>query len=100
MYLRRTAGKVAAAGCVFMAVLFAWTTAKPAYADNWVKLSGVETLHELVSGAKVEFELKEGVIATGEYFADGTARIEAWNETFSRTWEVRGDDQVCYSSAW
>jgi len=38
-----------------------------------------------------------GVTAVGKYNADGTAEIEAWNETFRRTWEVKGDDQVCYS---
>ena len=46
-----------------------------------------------------EIELKPGVTASGEYYADGTARIEAWGETFLRTWQVSGDDQVCYSSA-
>jgi hypothetical protein len=71
----------------------------PTYADNWVGLSGAETLREFVSGAKVEIDLKPGVTATGEYFGDGTAKIEAWGETFPRTWELRGDDQVCYMSA-
>ena len=70
----------------------------PAYADDWAKLSGAETLQELVSGARAEIQLKPGVIAIGEYYADGTAKIEAWGETFPRTWKVRGDDQVCYTS--
>jgi len=34
----------------------------------------------------------------GEYYPDGTAKIEAWNEVFPRTWEVRGGDQVCFLS--
>jgi len=71
----------------------------PTYAANWANLSGVETLREFVSGARVEIDLMPGVIATGEYNADGSAKIEAWGETFRRTWEVRGDDQVCYLSA-
>ncbi len=70
-----------------------------AYADDWAKLSGAETLQKFVSGARAEIQLKPGVIAIGEYYADGTAKIEAWGETFSRTWEVRGDDRVCYTSA-
>jgi len=74
-------------------------TTRPAYADNWVDLSGAETLREFVAGASAEIKLKDGVVATGEYYEDGTAKIEAWGETFPRTWEVRGDDQVCYSSA-
>jgi len=71
----------------------------PTYAANWVNLSGAETLRAFVSGAKAEIDLKPGVTATGEYYGDGTAKIEAWGETFLRTWEVRGDDQVCYISA-
>ncbi len=80
-------------------LLLAVSTAKPAYADNWVSLSGADTLRELVTGTNAEIELKPGVTASGEYYADGTARIEAWGETFLRTWQVIGDDQVCYSSA-
>ncbi len=72
---------------------------RPVYADDWVSLSGAETLRELVSGTTAEIELKPGVTASGEYNADGTATIEAWGETFLRTWQVSGDDQVCYSSA-
>ncbi len=79
-------------------VLLAMSTAKPAYADNWVSLSGADTLRELVTGTNAEIELKPDVTASGEYYADGTARIEAWGETFLRTWQVSGDDQVCYSA--
>ena len=80
-------------------VLLTVSTAKPAYADNWEGISGAATLRELVTDMTAEIELKPGVTATGEYYADGTARIEAWGETFLRTWQVSGDDQVCYSSA-
>ncbi len=80
-------------------LLLAVSMAKPAYADNWVGLSGADTLRELVTGTNVEIELMPGVTASGQYNADGTATIEAWDETFLRTWQVSGDDQVCYSSA-
>ena len=79
-------------------VLIAVWTDRLAYADDWVSLSGEETLREFVSGARAEIDLKPEVTAIGEYNADGTANIEAWGETFPRTWEVRGDDQVCYMS--
>ncbi len=79
-------------------VLLAVSMAKPAYADNWVGLSGADTLRELVTGTNVEIELMPDVTASGEYSADGTAKIEAWGETFLRTWQVSGDDQVCHSS--
>ncbi|MFC1688201.1 hypothetical protein ACFL07_00900 [Pseudomonadota bacterium] len=68
-----------------------------AYADDWQPLTGADALQNLVSGATAEIELKPGVTAVGEYHADGTAEIRAWDETFRRTWEVKGDDQVCYS---
>ena len=68
-----------------------------ASAENWQPLTGADTLQELVAGATAEIQLTPGVIAIGKYNADGTAEIEAWNETFRRTWSVKGDDQVCYS---
>jgi hypothetical protein len=70
----------------------------PVSAENWVDLTGADKLLELMSGAKPEIMLREGVVAKGEYFADGTAKIDAWGETFDRTWEVVGNEQVCYSS--
>jgi hypothetical protein len=69
-----------------------------AYADTWVEVTGSDTLRELVSGATATIEVDEDIRAVGKYFEDGTAKIEAWGETFDRTWEVQGDDQVCYSS--
>ena len=77
--------------------LFACVASPLAGADNWQPLTGADTLHKFVSGATAEIELKSGVTAIGKYHADGTAEIEAWNETFHRTWMVKGDDQVCYS---
>ncbi len=94
-----SASRLAALASCFALVLLAVSTAKPAYADNWRGISGAVTLRELVTDMTVEIELKPGVTATGEYYANGTARIEAWGETFLRNWHVSGDDQVCYSSA-
>jgi hypothetical protein len=69
-----------------------------ANADNWQPLTGAERLHTFVSGATVDIQLLPGVTAVGTYHADGTAQISAWNEIFERTWKVKGDDQVCYTS--
>ena len=77
--------------------LFVCMASSLAYAANWQPLTGADTLQKLVSGATAEIELTPGVTAVGTYHADGTAEIEAWNETFRRTWSVKGDDQVCYS---
>ena len=59
-------------------------------ADEWERMEGAEELEAFVSGATAEITLKHGVVARGEYSPDGTAKIEAWNEVFHRTWEVRG----------
>ncbi|MCX2983433.1 hypothetical protein EYC98_21445 [Halieaceae bacterium IMCC14734] len=67
-------------------------------AEDWTAVAGQENLTALISGATAEIEVKEGVLVIGKYLADGTAKISAWGETFDRTWAVKGDDQVCYSS--
>lgn len=82
--------------CLFYMMLISIATSGTAHADNWVDLSGTERLRELVSGVTAEIEVRPGVIVTAEYFEDGTATIKAWDETFARTWEVRGD-HVCFS---
>jgi len=78
-------------------VLVACMASPQAYAENWQALEGADNLRDFVSGATAEIELKPGVTAVGKYHADGSAEIEAWNETFRRTWSVEGDDQVCYT---
>ena len=68
------------------------------HAEEWAPLDGADALRDLVAGATAEIELKPGEVAVGQYRADGTATITAWGETYARTWEVVGDDRVCYSS--
>jgi hypothetical protein len=74
------------------------TCLPPAFADNWEPMTGADTLREFVADATAEITLRPGVTAVGKYHADGTAQIRAWNETFQRSWAVKGEDQVCYSS--
>lgn len=81
----------------FATLLITLALSPQAKADNWQPITGAEALQQLVSGATAEIELQPGVTAVGKYNADGTAEIEAWNETFRRTWVVKGDDQVCYT---
>ena len=69
-----------------------------AYADIWQAVTGASALKQLVSGATAHIELQPGMTAVGTYRADGSAEIEAWGETFLRTWQVSSDDQVCYTS--
>ncbi len=79
-------------------LLTACLASQIALADNWQPLTGAERLQAFVSGATVDIQIRPGVTAVGAYHPDGTAEIRAWNETFPRTWEVKGDDQVCYTS--
>jgi hypothetical protein len=80
--------------CGLLLVFFVSST----FADNWEPMTGADTLHEFVAGATAEIALTPEVTAVGTYNADGTAQIKAWNETFQRSWAVKGEDQVCYSS--
>ena len=75
-------------------LVFGGLLASPASADTWVEVTDSDTLRELVSGATATIEIDEDISVSGSYFADGTAKIEAWGETFDRTWEIKGDDQV------
>jgi hypothetical protein len=81
-----------------LALLFLSVLPTESRADEWERMEGAEKLEAFVSGATAEITLKPGVVARGEYYPDGTAKIEAWDEVFPRTWQVRGDDRVCYSS--
>jgi len=81
-----------------VALLLACYVCQGAYAADWQPMTGTTTLQEFVAGATVEIQLTPDVMAVGTYHADGSAEIEAWNETFSRTWSVKDDDQVCYRS--
>ena len=81
----------------FTTLLITFVLSPLAYADNWQPLTGADALQSLVSGATSEIELSPGETVVGRYYADGTAEIEAWGETFNRTWVVKGDDQVCYT---
>ena len=49
-------------------------------ADDWERIVGADELRAFVSGATAEITLKSGVVARGEYYPDGTAKIEAWDE--------------------
>jgi hypothetical protein len=79
-------------------VLVSGFSVEAVHAATWSAVTGEEKLTKLVSGATAQIEIKPDVTVTGKYFADGTAKIEAWGETFDRTWRVKGDDQVCYTS--
>jgi len=83
----------------FATVLFCSIPSSGALANDWQPLVGSKQLRDFVSGARAVISVRPDLTAVGVYNADGTASLEAWGETFERTWLVRGEDQVCYSSA-
>lgn len=64
-------------------------------AQTWAPVTGADELSALFSDTVQEATLKDGVIARARYNADGAGILEAWNDTFERKWEVRGDDRIC-----
>ena len=68
-----------------------------AQTDQWQPVSGAETLRNFVSGLTAERTLPNGEISKAEYRADGTGTLYSWGASLSRTWSIKGDDQVCIS---
>jgi hypothetical protein len=66
-----------------------------AQAQTWEAITDAETLRALVSDAVFEGTLTTGAKAVTRYNADGTGVLTAWGETFERTWEIKGADQIC-----
>ena len=71
-----------------------------AQAGEWRPVTGVELLHELMSGTRAERELPNGGISRGEYYPDGTGIVHAWGASIPRIWSVKDDDQVCITAEW
>jgi hypothetical protein len=69
-----------------------------ANAADWKPIEDPALLRELFSDVLVQATLKDGVKAEANYNADGTGELRAWGETFARTWEIKGNDQVCIST--
>ena len=67
-------------------------------ADDWEPVSGAEILREFMSGLSTERDLPGKEVARGEYYPDGTGVLHEWGASFSRTWEVVGEDQVCITA--
>lgn len=76
-------------------VVLALLLSRSAFAQQWAPVTGTDQLRAIVSGTVLEGTLKEGVHAIARYNSDGTGVLNAWGGSFSRTWRVKGDDQVC-----
>lgn len=63
-------------------------------AEDWRPYTGEENLRSLVSDTVLRGTLRDGVEAVGRYNADGSATLEAWGDTFQRSWLV-SDGRIC-----
>jgi len=64
---------------------------------QWESVTGADTLREFMAGLKAERKLPSGKKQSVEYQADGTGILHSWGGSFLRTWDVTGDDQICYT---
>jgi hypothetical protein len=65
-------------------------------AADWEPIDDPAVLRELFSDTLMQATLKDGVKSEATYNADGTGEVRAWGDTFARTWEIKGNDQVCF----
>ena len=72
--------------------------ATTAMAQEWELVTDTDQLRQLVSDTRLVATLEPGVEATATYSADGTGELNAWGETFKRTWEVR-EGKICTNSS-
>jgi hypothetical protein len=64
-------------------------------AAGWKPIEDPGILRVLFSDTVMQATLTNGVRAEANYNADGSGELRAWGETFPRTWEVRGNDEIC-----
>jgi len=63
--------------------------------NGWVAVTDAAALQNYMSGMKAERTLPSGEISRAKYNADGSGILSTWGADIPRTWEVKGDDQVC-----
>jgi len=83
---------------ILLCSLLVFSAATLAQANEWIPVTGAEALKDYMSGMKAERTLARGEISRGEYFPDGTGTLYSWGAKIPRTWEVKGDDQICISA--
>ena len=83
---------------VLPTILFIVSTVILAQANEWIPVTGTESLKSYMSGLTAERELAGGEISRGEYHADGTGTLHSWGAQILRTWSVKGDNQICVTA--
>ncbi len=79
-------------------ILLVMSTSARAQGNEWMPVTGEETLREFMSGMTAERTLPNGDVSRGEYHADGTGTLYSWGAAIPRTWSVKDDDQICITA--
>ena len=69
-----------------------------AEASDWMTVTGADKLTIFMSDLKAERVLPNGEISRGEYREDGTGTLYSWGTEITRTWEIRGENQICVTA--
>ncbi len=69
-----------------------------AQASEWIPVSGADTLKTFMSGRTMDRDLVGGAVGQAEYHADGTGVLRLRGTSFTRTWEVKGENQICINA--
>ncbi len=87
---------------LFVVVLLSFSGFLPAQAqgDQWIPITGADKLRGFMDGLKTERRLPSGEMQTAEYKSDGTGVLFAWGASYPRIWEVKGQDQLCFTAEW
>ena len=83
---------------IVLSAMLVMGAATSAQGNEWEPVTGAQALRDFMSGVKAERELPNGDISRGEYNADGTGTLYSWGAAIPRTWEVKGDDQICVTA--
>ncbi len=67
-------------------------------ASGWITVTGADKLTMFMTDLKAERVLPNGEISRGEYRGDGTGTLYSWGTEIPRTWEVRGENQICVTA--
>jgi len=82
-----------------ISILFLFSLSSIAQSAEWQPVTGEENLRNFLSGTTLEWEEPGGDNSRGEYRADGTGTLFSWGGAeIPRTWEVKGDDQLCVTA--
>ncbi len=83
---------------VLCVLLLGQSTYAFAQEPGWEAVTGADTLRTFMSGLVAERTLPGGGVSRGDYKADGTGVLTAWGSTIPRTWNIKGDDQLCVTA--